>query len=725
MDERTLDARQIGEAMLLLERLTRDCFETVRDYWQKPKTNPDIEYRIMENAVRDAIAKSLSEILVSVLSDGSGRVFFAPRYRGAGVLKEEPEVRSQPVDIHKLEPFHRYTDNFGCLAERGELARISYLMPAAFWNYHIYEIPLIFQDAATLRTKKVRLSGFSGWTAEHGFLEYSSDLTKAPVCGFHFTFDGKQIAALSSAQFRGGFLDITFPRDTHCFDVTAAFRNVIYDGRLAFCSGGTSQPKFLTRNSDNGAFDPPFPIISGSGTPLQGLDSRVAEAIFSALFYSNFRELPSKQSADWNSILTSLGLSSIVTDGPVRSFADIGAVLFDLYQRSVIKAAEDNAHIVTFPHYYAFLLNRSLEFKSSRHLQAAAIGTLNLHTDIALPPPLPSLIRKNLESIYHFLRVLEDWEDATREGQETSLDLMNNAMGHEVVKVYSTAKDLLTAQRRHAVSPDCDFIYDIIEMTLEYGKLWGSASDVKFPEEATLWDESGIPFESFRYVASWVRQSWYLFLTTDVFRGLNRPLTSDDRDKVSTLWSATEQLLNIVFFEKRAKLAFPPSFVSGQSQRMNLSRSLYRWMMAVMSNAWKHLVSMSDTRVNSLDNISIPARLNLVIKALASWNRVGYTAESAPLSVIFTSNEKGVVATVSNISTQSAKQTATKLEGTFLVMVMAGQDIWRAQGEACSIELLKNNMRFELDSPTTRWISTIPIPNVIIDMEEPNENPSL
>ncbi len=711
------DEKLQSKVLLRLEKLTRQCFELARGYWVA-STRTRENYRKMEDVSAEKIALCLSEILGMVYEGKPDNVFFAPRYRGTGKFKIEPGRQKAEL----LGDYKELTWKYGRYVRGGRLIERTNMpfMPVSFWNQQIYERPLEFFDK-TGNKRLVTISGFSGWTAEHGFLGHSDNHEDSPIFGFHFQFTGNRS---SRAEFGNGILRFCLPKTTPPFELTKAFREAFYKSNYFYRGEGRD------KHEPSNEIDHPFPVITGiSDLPsLCGVEKRIAEAVFSTLFYSNFKALAFDKSnvADLVDLLGRELVDNVccaldeteAAKTPYRSFAELVANLFREYYSFEKKATKEGENgLLTFKHYYAFLLNPSLDFGKPGG-KDSAIGTVNIYTEKPIPTMIAAFIRKHLESIFHFNRQIEDWEESNVKGAESAFSLMNAAMGHEIGKVYSTA-DRLQANRRAAeAQDDFDIVYEVTRKALQYGMLWGSSSLTEIPPDAQLWDDYGEPCRHDRYVTCLVRESWQIFLVAEVLREMTMDQLGEDAlENAARLWKAGEQMPVNACSNPETRIVFPRGFPESRSQRQQLSRALYRWMLAVMSNAWKHIVAQASEGTAELKTKEVDSRLEIVATALTAWQSIAQTGQ-AILSVHFDrSKQEGIEVSVSNCyaGKMKPKEQPQGLKGTLLVMVLAGQEIWEAQGEQTSIDIVKNNSHFGPGSDNSRWISRLQIPKLIIE----------
>lgn len=429
-----ISGKQLSAAMLKLEQLTRKCFVIARTYWQ---SSTPADYYQSEREISDAIAECVSEIIRGIDPKGVGRVFVAPNYRGIrGDLRGKKAARSESskdasAAQSEERAFDFYTDWYGSLAENGRtLTRKDkrYFMPVGFWAYKIYERQLRFSG------RGVTLKGFSGWTAEHGFLERVTKTTRQPIFALHFSF-ARANSRKPPPKFEHGILHCEFPPKTSALNVTEEFRKQLFVEDNVF-SKGSDAPKRL--GAGKGKIG--FPIVESAidnNYTITDQERRIAEAIFSVFFYSNFRALPIGAPKDWKTLLDAARVSETDPDDLKRletrephSFAELGGMLFAKYKNQL--SAATKKRILTFKHYYAFLLNPGLDFRGISASGNAALGTLNFYTDLELPAPLIGVIRKHIEAIYHFLRDLEEWEEGKGRGKEESVA----DLSHELKKMF-------------------------------------------------------------------------------------------------------------------------------------------------------------------------------------------------------------------------------------------------------------------------------------------------
>ncbi|MBK5275589.1 MAG: hypothetical protein JJE30_11125 [Desulfuromonadales bacterium] len=692
--------KQLEKAILRLERLTRDCFELAKAYWVNGNRDAS-KYRKMENETAEKIAQCIAEV---IYEDREGRVFVAPRYRGTGTFKEKPGEGThynESSEDSKRMKINKFASDFGRLAVKNSAGVIivppNQFMPVAFWNYHLYEKPIEIQIAAGV-TIPLEFSGFSGWTAQHGFLGHGVEKTASPIFGFHFKLTD---SSAPIAEFQHGLLHFCLPRNTPRSKVTEAFKDAFYNDSNYFYRGAQQDVSKEEKH--------PFPVIYGTNDLPESdrkTAERVGEAIFSTLFYSNFKR---HGLADWSDLLK-LGIEINDSDGEKhddlpklvhRSLTEAAEYLFSEYLKFAPKEEESN---LAFDHYYAFLLNPSLNFSKNEKMKDSAIGTVNVYTDEPIPPLLAALIRKHIESIYHFLREIEDWEEATIEGADSAFVRMNEAMGHEVSKVYDTAYTLLSTNQIAGNT----IINDIVRMTLQYGLLWGESSSASIPPDAQIWSKGGLSVLQDKYVSCLARESWRLFLVSEVLRGINSDELNASLDIIQPIWEFN--ISNFVRYNEQIFLEIEPSLMQHR-HREKLSRGIYRWATAVTSNLWKHFVLQLAEIDKPLKTMLIKDRFEIVNKFI--HNIKYYDWQMLPI-ITFYSEKEGCTISIEN-SCCKRKHKAHELRGTFLVMLLAGQEIWKLQGLKCSLMEVRKHSRFEYDDSKRLWISNLYIPHILLN----------
>ncbi|MCX7176042.1 MAG: hypothetical protein NT159_19385 [Proteobacteria bacterium] len=723
-DQRIVEVLNQVEARL--ERLTRDCFAIVRAYWVDGKRNSDA-YQNMEHRTSDAIAECLSEVMMMVCPESDGHVFVAPRYRGTGVFKDEPgtgqvrdsranggETEGEPENDKSLrkKECQNITWRFGSFARNSQLVPKDQLpfMPVAYWDSCIYEKKIVLASAILAEPVEIQISGFSGWSAVQGFLGHTGDYENKPIFGFHFALTDQPKA---NAHVQNGLLQFGFPRDTSPFGFNKAFLGALSNQDCYFYNPEIDKTVPRMRNkadSDNCE----FPVIKGLEKLPEAdraLAREIAEAIFSTLFFSNFNllEFPKQHSIGWDGLEIGIGGGD---NGPPHSSMNAAAAYFFSRYRTLADSAGKGS-LLTFHNYYAFLLNPSLNFRDSGSKEASAIGTVNLYTDDVIPPILTGLIRKHLESIYHFLRELEEWEDATREGKKVGAEVayvaVDDVLGHEVGKVYDTAYQLMQA------APDDTVVQQIVASTLQYGMLWANYANASIPTDAQLWSDGGISVKHSTYVACLGRDSWRLFLVSEVLRGISLDDLRKSIDAIKSILNpghTFERPDDLIYFELES--AFKNEIaINGETRihRKQLSRAVYRWAMAVASNLWKHLTLQSANDLKSYNLMSVAQRIDCVKNTLANLDTAHQIPKCLP-SIRFVNTGQGCTITIGH-PCEDPQSRRLQLRGTFLVMVLAGQEIWKAQKQDASFENVQAHTHFGYDAGEHCWISSLFVPRLL------------
>jgi hypothetical protein len=163
-----------------------------------------------------------------------------------------------------------------------------------------------------------------------------------------------------------------------------------------------------------------FPIITGCNKGL----AEIANALFSVFFYSNFCD-PGQIKPDWIESLDTMATRVGIREDPIceQLLAMAAGYASDCKAAREGHSAGDN--ILTFPHYYALILNPAIAFEipesgATPFLEAshsAPMGTINIYTRVPVPAALISMFRLSLQSIYLLLRDLEEWQEATVAGR--------------------------------------------------------------------------------------------------------------------------------------------------------------------------------------------------------------------------------------------------------------------------------------------------------------------
>ena len=746
---------EVIDVQLKLEKLARECITIGQNYWndkidlkkekdtdlEDKSNNSDDEYNKLYKNITNRIAITLSEILTGE------PICVAPNYREIkGGL-----IQSKIFEKH----FSKYTNIYGSLAEDGKLIipknefdRLededeykglyennqlkieSYFMPVAFWTYKIYEKKMEFIDAMGEK-HAITMKGFSGWTAEYGLLarkEKKNDEDK-PVYGFHFTYDDSMSNSLDGS-FDKGLLRYNFhvedKKKPHltALRITDQFKDRLFDSKNEL-KKGSGKPITLSPEQKEVI---QFPIIDGANDD----EMEMIENVFSIFFYSNFKELPAEDDEEWKKFLEKIELEPVDTSQyhenyTYSSLEELMNYYFAKYKemysdaKNIEKTEKNDKSILLFKHFYSFLLNPDIDFakKSDAQDGYSSLGTVNLYTMEAVGSDTIGLIKTNLELIYHFLRGIEEWEEGEKEGKalgsKTAFEQMNGAMGHEVSKVYSSALTFMGAHR-----PDyyfnndiCQLSHKIIEKTLQYGLLWGKSNYAVIPDGAILWDpKRGAPVDNINgFIDCVISQSWFTFLISEVLRDISaRDLSFGLLNRINNIWNAP--LLDLVDYDQTIRVVN-----TGWKETPTLTtinKALYRWFLAVLSNAWKHLVKKDLT---SIAGELIEEKIKLVEKTIDTWRQ----ANNKIISILFLQDMAAEKLTISieNIITSSTapvKKTPS-LEKTFLVMALAGQEIIKglnededkANKEEATLDEIAEKMKFHIGD-NKKWVASIILP---------------
>lgn len=419
----------LNDAIQELEILTRTCLALAKDAWNPPKL-ADIED--LFEKVQEAVAKGLGKVVNDYIQSQAEefesnepnytRLFIAAKYRSIrGDLLKQPTTSDK--DEIPLQDYAEYAKEYGCLAENAlmvDLEHNKFFMPVAFWFYELYEKGLNLKDESR---KEIKVSGFSQWLAINGLM-YVDDKRGGvfPVYGFHFSF-GEQV----KKDFSDGFVSLTFAHETDVFSLTKIFMESLESLGCRFSklpSINDHIKEMVPFKQENKAHK--LPIISGD---KEGIYKNLLEALFSSFFCSNFIEL-TDHDEHW---IDRIGL--MVNELPHDDhLIAVVSQLLKKYKTKLEKANQDQAEALCFAHMYTLLLNPGLAFvRKNNEDKFAALGTLNLFTNIELPKALIAIIRKHLEAIYHFLRDLEEWSL----GEEEGFERQKMAYSHEVSNVTS------------------------------------------------------------------------------------------------------------------------------------------------------------------------------------------------------------------------------------------------------------------------------------------------
>lgn len=479
-----IKAEALADHMLRLEELTRECHRKTTTYWHHLDRGPD-KLSELEDEIAGLIATCVSAIICDEHEEASTndtRIFVAPNFRGIRGDLQKLSSSIAPSDSGGTPEnlkYWEYTERYGRLAENGRLLtcgdeKTGFFMPVAFWAYKLYERKLEFRIGA--ENHAVKLSGFSGWTARHGFIQHdqlqdSGEQDKEPHCqpvfGFHITKNGRIITQNSenqqtpgAPQFEAGMLQFDLQndrdgREVQPYKVTDTFNDSLFDGTNAFRKG--NQVVSLLKSS--GDYSPSMPMVEGADS---GFEKAVAKILFSYFFFSNFNELPgagtskdhlawavgllkdaiidapSAEGEHWKTHLEEIvgvaGEQPGLVDSTDRppSLEALALRFLARYDKQY-SAAGSTDRVLTFTHYYAFLLNPVIDFLGDANSSGnSALGTLNVYTNLPLPPALIGIIRKTLESIYQLQRDIQQWEEATIEGELEGTEQVLSAWSHEL-----------------------------------------------------------------------------------------------------------------------------------------------------------------------------------------------------------------------------------------------------------------------------------------------------
>lgn len=676
-------------ALLELEKLSRECFDYARDYWNQQSRDSDAQeaYRKAQETIAAAIAQCVSRILIQLGKCDTGLVFIAPQYRDIrGYLRNIREGSEE-----SLRHYYSYTCKYGQLAEGGNASEKQYFMPVAFWAYHIYERSL------SIGGRSIKLSGFSDWMSKHGYLE--RDNTDPITCfHIHFDKDGNLTGDSGGREYENGVLNFWIPKGISPLKVTDEFCARLFTRENYWrWQNDTRSPL-----SDTAA-RVDFPVIEGT---LSNDEALVAKAVFSTFFFSNFDRLEfiNGKNVEWDKLLQSVEVH------PASSpRGEAGAIMFALEARKLVTEykrlfdqvpkAEKESGILTFPHFYALLLNPCLDFKRVSEKGIGSLGTVNLYSKSKIPSLLVAIIRKHVEAIYHFLRDLQEWEVGTEMGAESAFEAMSKAMGHDLSKVYATANGLIERCGCDAHQMRCRVAHTVAETALQHGMLWGSSTWARIPEEAQLWRETGMPTGVDGYVKCIAIQSWRLFLVSDVVRDIPEyTMTVEQQGEFLGLFDAVKKVASLA--GSRGKQIYISSRMSNQDRR-NLSAAIYRWMMAVLSNAWKHLF-LQATGLTSLTGKTVEQRLVLVQQCLSTWEKSGIHLLNVQFENV---KSKEIRMSVVNDCGQCSAHPPVR-KSTFLVMLLAAQEILKCLSKR-SVTLDNVEERSMFQPVDGHWVASL------------------
>ena len=424
---------------MLLERMTRECYEIVRD------RRDVLGIPELQDEVRKTITRYLAE-LVSRIAPPAGkhisastRIFLATNFRGLrGQLRTVAPQSSGPTPL----AWRDFIWDYGTLGEHGTLVSredANFFMPVAFWAHGIYERPF-----AHIKQRKLSLGGFSRWIHECGMLATPD---KTPLYGLHFCIDDK----VRKTKFKSdaGLIAFRFPTDIPALAINEEFNKGIY--RLHVQSSRQSPGRRV----------PSLPIICADDLlPVpRGQHDSVAQSVFSTFFYSNFND--PKINVSWDACVQN---------------PDLYHELFDKHQQCLEDCEEEDGDILTFRHYYAFLLNPGLGFRSEPNQLStaeAALGTVNFYTNIPIPVSVIAAIRVHLESICHLIRDIEEWQEGQKEGSTRELRRWTRTLGHEWTKILAPLATCLDPEHMQKVPPEvAGMIQGYCRESIIYCDIW-------------------------------------------------------------------------------------------------------------------------------------------------------------------------------------------------------------------------------------------------------------
>lgn len=289
-----------------------------------------------------------------------------------------------------------------------------------------------------------------------------------------------------------------------------------------------------------------------------------------------------------------------------------------------------------------------------------------------------------------------------KKGENTALKQMSEAMGHEVTKVYSTAYRLLLRAEESATSKkEKDWAIKIGKAAMQYGMLWGSSSHSEIPPKANFWEEGNSCRE---YIKCIVREGWHLYLVSEIFRGIQGlDMCEHDMPRIKKLWDAGDWLSDCVAYDEDVELMKP-------EKSSYVSVCLYRWWMAVIPNTWKHLVNAVST-----ENVSV--KLDHVLGVLSSWRGAGLPdlIEIKFSDCCFPGDVLGAKINVLNdTNLESANMAPPQKKSTYLVMLLAAQELSYALNESgvCSMEEAVGLTEFSCFE--RKWSSSVSIPGLFV-----------
>lgn len=297
-------------------------------------------------------------------------------------------------------------------------------------------------------------------------------------------------------------------------------------------------------------------------------------------------------------------------------------------------------------------------------------------------------------------------EAAKDVGATTAFGLMSEAMGHEVSKVYSTAYGLLgpAGEATSGGLPET-VLRKILSLTLQYGMLWGSSTYSIVPEKAELWTSRSAPCNEVDYRRCIVAQSFRLFLVSDVLReSLPGDFDSDAVGNLVSLWDAAESLSDRVNHSGSVGIARR----SPDTQRgRRISKTVYRWMMAAWSNAWKHLIQQ---RTGRLDLATATDRVALVSCVTEAWLKE--ESDAPPLfdyCLELENPSEGLVSVTNRVEASGVDpEQEACYRGTFLAMILAGQEVLKAiTGRSWQLDEVAKRTTFCADAGF--WTSSLDI----------------
>ena len=605
------DSAILDAALVILEKMTRDCFVIVRETWRSDHSIVQIQ-----ELVGDKITACLAQLVGRLANENTNikhptRVFVATNFRGLRGGLRTPSVERTALittDETLSVDYSEFMTAYGRLGEHGRIvspdargnAASHLFMPVAFWNDAMYEQPLRWSQN---HSELISLGGFSKWTADYGMMFVSADDNKLPLYGFHFSRADQKVPF--KCDIASGLVHIKFAKNTKPQAVNKTFNQamrMLHDKHgVLFSKGRLSKPlvdwletpllQVSGQNDDsmrNAKGFHPLPVI----TPADQREKfqELAEWVFSTFFYSNFAD-PAEEGGLWKKEFTEF-IQTLRRQKEERA-AQAAEDLLTRYCLNSESAGETN--ILTFEHYYAFLLNPGLSFNADLGKEKdAALGTVNFYSNVEIPLHIVASIRQHLESVCHLIRDIEEWE----EGKMAMLRDVSITMGHEINKVYNGAAvaldRALETTELTALAPREIFAFNVARGAMCYGMLWAhSSSNNLLPSAANLGN----------YAIGLMDMAWQLWLAGYVVgEGGGYRATDVEIGTLNRLWvtSASKQLLDITVNPDEKSRVWPIL--------KECKDAISQWYLAAMVNAIKHLLP--------LDTKKLSERIQLITKWL-------------------------------------------------------------------------------------------------------------